>query len=403
MSSTAGLVVVGASLAGLRAVEGARKAGYQGPVTLVGAEAHLPYDRPPLSKRFLDPDSDPEAVTHRSADELGELDVQLRFSSQAIGLDAEAEELQLNGETLSYDALVIATGATARQLPHDYLPGVHPLRTLEDAQSIRRGLDGARSVLIVGGGFIGSEVASAARKRGLPVTIVEAAPLPLARAVGEEMAGVCAGLHWRHGTRLRCGITVEDFEGDDRVERAVLSDGSSIDADLVVVGVGAEPTTGWLEGSGLRIDDGVLCNETLCAGPGNVFAAGDVARWKNKHFDRMMRLEHWTSSAEQGALAGRNAANPAEATTYETVPYFWSDWYEHRLQMVGIPQSDEVRLMWKAGDDRWLALYREDDRLVGALGLNMQSKIMKLRAMIKRHATWGDALKFCDEKLRDLL
>lgn len=399
VNAPAGLVVVGASLAGLRAVEGARKAGFEGPLTLIGAEEHLPYDRPPLSKQFLEPESDAQPVLHRSAAELEALGVELRLGSAATGLDTSAQEVSVANESVPYEALVIATGATPRRLPHDDVPGIHVLRTLEDAQHVRRGLDNAQSVLVVGGGFIGSEVASAARKRDLTVTIVEAAPLPLARAVGEEMAESCAKLHPRFGTDLRCGITVEGFEGDGRVERARLSDGTTIEADLVVVGVGADPATGWLETSALTIDDGVACDETLCAGPPNIFAAGDVARWTNPLFERSMRLEHWTSSAEQGAVAGRNAADPDNASPYPTVPYFWSDWYGQRLQMVGVPTSGETALFGDRDGERWMALYREGDRVVGALGLNMQSKIMKVRALIHRRAAWADSLAFCRDAL----
>lgn len=387
-------VVVGASLAGLRAVESARKAGYSGRLLLVGAEEHLPYDRPPLSKTFLDPGDEPAMPHHRTEDELRALDVELRLGVPATALDTAGREIILgDDEWLRYERLVIATGARARQLPGKQLDGMHTLRTVEDARSIRRALDAGCRTVVVGGGFIGSEVASAARKRDVDVTILEAAPLPLVRAVGEQMAAPCADLHARNGTELRCGVSVTGLEGEDRVEGVALSDGSVLPADLVVVGIGADPVTDWLTDSGLQVDDGVVCDETLRADT-EVYAAGDVARWPNPLFGRTMRLEHWTSAAEQGAAAARNALAPAEATPYGTVPYFWSDWYTDKLQMVGITAADEVTVIGDLDGTRWLALYRHEDLLVGALALNMPGKIMKYRAMIGRRTAWQDALAF---------
>ena len=394
MTEQAAFVVVGASLAGLRAVEAARKAGYTGRLVLVGAEPHLPYDRPPLSKAFLDPGEPPPVPHHRTQDELDGLDVELRLGSPATGLDTAAREVALaDGERLPYRQVVLATGAQARHLPGERLPGVHALRTLDDARAIRSALDAGCRAVVIGGGFIGSEVASAARKRDLPVTVLEAAPMPLVRAVGEQMAPACAALHDRHGTELRCGVAVAALEGDGRVERVVLSDGQVLPADLVVVGIGADPVTDWLQDSGLELDDGVVCDQTLRAADG-VYAAGDVARWHNPQFDRAMRLEHWTSAAEQGAAAARNALDPQNASAYKTVPYFWSDWYTDKLQMVGITDADEVRVIGDLDDERWVALYRSGDSLVGALSLNMPGKIMKYRAMIMRGTVWDDALAF---------
>jgi len=342
-------VVVGASLAGLRAVEAARKAGHTGPITLVGAEEHLPYDRPPLSKAFLAGGPEPEVPHHKTADELAALDVDLRLGAPATGLDLEAREVVLDGERLPYDALVIATGASARHLPGERLPGVHTLRTLDDARAVRAGLDAGARTVIVGAGFIGSEVASAAHARGLPVTVVEGAPVPLVRAVGEHAAPLCAALHDRYGTDLRCGVGVAALEGDGRVETVVLTDGTRLPADLVVVGIGATPATEWLEGSGLGLDDGVLCDATLATAAPGVYAAGDVARWTSPVTGRPVRVEHWTSAADQGALAARNALAPDAASQCTGVPYFWSDWYGHKLQMVGEHTCDEVEVVGEPG------------------------------------------------------
>ena len=247
--------------------------------------------------------------------------------------------------------------------------------------------------VVVGASLSGLRAVESARKRDVDVTILEAAPLPLVRAVGEQMAAACADLHARNGTELRCGVSVTGLEGEGRVEGVALSDGSVLPADLVVVGIGADPVTDWLIASGLHVEDGVVCDETLRAGP-EVYAAGDVARWHNALFGRTMRLEHWTSAAEQGAAAARNALAPARATPYSAVPYFWSDWYRDKLQMVGITAADEVTVIGDLDDARWLALYRQDDLLVGTLGLNMPGKIMKYRAMIGWRTAWQDALAF---------
>ncbi|MBN9739143.1 MULTISPECIES: FAD-dependent oxidoreductase [unclassified Pseudonocardia] len=402
------LVVVGASLAGLRAVEAARKAGHTGRITLVGAEPHLPYDRPPLSKAFLD-DSELPDVAFREERHLREdLDVALELGCPASGLDTEHRTVEIGDRELNFDTLVIATGAHARRLPAaDGIDGVHLLRTLDDARAVRASLEAGAETVVVGSGFIGSEVASAVRRRGLPVTIVEAAPTPLVRAIGEQMGGALAELHHREGTDLRCGVSVTGLGTDHggRVTTVQLSDGSKVRTDLVVAGIGADPATTWLQDSQLGIDNGVVADSTLRAldttgrpVPG-VYVAGDVARWHNPLFDRTMRIEHWTSAAEQGAAAARNALDPEAAKPYSTVPYFWSDWYGQRIQFVGLTVADEVRVVSGAPDtDRFVALYRTGDRLGGALTLNGQSVIMKYRNQIAKGGSWDDALAFADKR-----
>lgn len=396
------LVVVGASLAGLRAVEAARKTGFDGSITLIGAEEHLPYDRPPLSKEFLNAAEDGMQADHppfhdeaHLTDELG---ATLRLGTPASGLDTEARQVALGDGEVHYDALVIATGAHARRLP-TALDGVHALRTIDDAHAIRDALEAGARTVVIGAGFIGSEIAASARKRGGEVTVVEALPTPLVRAIGDTMGPAVAALHERNGTRLLCGAAVDELVGDGHVSAVRLSDGTELPADLVVVGIGAEPATDWLEHSGLTIDNGVVCDEKLSAGVPGVYAAGDIARWHNPLFDRLQRLEHWTSAAEQGAVAARNALDPANAKPYSTVPYFWSDWYGSRIQFVGITDADEVAVV--DGDidgDKWVALYRKDDRLVGALTLNGQSVIMKYRGQIMKGTNWSDALAFAEKR-----
>ncbi len=396
--NAAPVVVVGASLAGLRTVEAFRRAGYDGPLTLVGAEPHLPYDRPPLSKQFLDAAEPPTVPTYRDESQLRDLGVELLLGVSATGLDTDSCEVVLDDRHLPYRTLVVATGAHARTLPDlDLaLEGVHMLRTVDDAAALRRDLDAARRVVVVGGGFIGSEVAAAARKRGLEVTIVEAAPRPLVRAVGEQMAQVCSSLHARNGTELRCGVGVQEVHGNGRVHNVVLTDGTTLAADVVVVGVGAAPTTDWLNGSGVTVTDGVVCDETLATGVPGVYAAGDVARWPNELFGREMRLEHWTSASEQATAVARNALDPRAATAHQSVPYFWSDWYGQKLQMVGTCDGEDVAVFGDVSADRWLALYRDGDRVTGALSLNLPGRIMKFRALIHRRAPWADAVDLAE-------
>ncbi|MBI3213419.1 MAG: FAD-dependent oxidoreductase [Mycobacterium sp.] len=399
------LVVVGASLAGLRAVEAARKAGFEGAITLIGAERHLPYDRPPLSKDFLGvTETGAEAAVpfFRTDDVFAEeLRVELLLGSPATSLDVDRKIVGVGDREVPYDALVIATGSKLRTLPDtDHLDGVHGLRTLDDSLAIRAALDAGARTVVIGAGFIGSEVAASAQKRGVPVTVVEALPTPLVRATGTEMGAAIASLHERNGTTLLCGTGVKAVEGGDRVERVVLSDGRILDADLVVVGIGVSPNTDWLEGSGLTLDNGVVCDETLWTGVPGVYAAGDVANWMNPMFGVRQRMENWTAAAEQGAAAARNAIDPANAKPYETVPYFWSDWYGSRIQFVGVPDCDEVLLVDGDvdSDERWTALYRHGDRLVGALTVNGQTVIMKYRRMIAQKASWAQALEFAEKR-----
>ena len=406
------LVVVGASLAGLRAAEAARAAGHQGTVTLVGAEPHLPYDRPPLSKALLEPGAASEVRPLNGAADLAAApDVTTFLGTPASRLDPERRLVHVGDDAVEYDALVVATGSRPVMLPDaDELAGVHALRTHEDAVAVRRGLDAGARVVVIGGGFIGSEVASAARKRGLTATVVEREPGLLARSLGPEPGAICAGLHRDAGTGLRLGVGVAGLHGDgsDRVCGVELEDGSLLDADLVVVGVGVRPNTQWLEDSGIALhqgDRGIIGTPTLATSLPGVWAAGDVVHFPNRLFDgEIQRLEHWTSAAEQGTLAARNALGlnalgvADEQAELATVPYFWSDWYGHRLQFVGTPKADEVRVVGPAGPGA-LVLYRRGPRLVGTFTVNRPREIMKFRRRILEPAGWLAALADAEERV----
>jgi NADPH-dependent 2,4-dienoyl-CoA reductase/sulfur reductase-like enzyme len=402
LSTLRTIVIVGASLAGLRAAETVRREGYDDRLALIGAEPHLPYDRPPLSKELLAGEWEPEQTALRQQP-YDELDLDLGLGRRATGLDVAGRVVELDdGERRTFDGLVIATGARPRTLPGmPPLEGIFVLRTLDDCLTIRARLDQRPRVVVIGAGFIGSEVAATCRGRGLDVTVLEMLPVPMARGVGPVIGDVCGQLHRDHGVDLRCGVEVAGFEGGERVERVRLADGGTIDADLVVVGVGVVPETGWLEGSGLTLDDGVVCDETCLAAPG-IVAAGDVARWPNPLFDgESMRLEHWTNATEQGVAAARRLlAGDAKPEPFAPVPFVWSDQYDVKIQTVGwIRGDDEVVIADGSLDDRrFVALFGRDDRLVGALGFSRPRLVMQYRRMIAERASWADALTYASQK-----
>jgi len=396
VSAPSSVTIVGASLAGLRAAETLRRDGFDGPITLIGDEAHEPYDRPPLSKQVLAGDWEPDRIALTPSDKLADLDLDPRFGATAAGFDLASRTLRLTGgqtegETLEVDALLIATGARCRTLgePRE---GVHVLRSLDDCLALRADFDAAPDrVVVVGAGFIGAEVAATARTRGLDVTVVEALPAPLIRVLGPEMGEVCAAVHRDHGVDLRTGVGVEGFDGAGRVERVRLTDGSAVDASVVVVGIGVVPNTEWLEGSGLALDDGVVCDAAGLAAPG-VAAAGDVARWPNRRFGEVMRVEHWDNAAAQGAHSARALLGAAEP--YEPVPWFWSDQYDRKIQLAGhVRPDDEVRVVaGSVAERRFAALYGRGGRLMGALGFNRPRHVMRYRAMIEQGAAFEEAL-----------
>ena len=395
MANLSRYVVVGASLAGLRAVEALRRAGYDGAITMVGAEAHLPYDRPPLSKEILAGKWEPERAGLRESESYADLDVDFRLGLEANGLDPRARELQLDGcGRLPFDGLIIATGARPRVLPNTPdLAGIYTLRTLDDCRALRGEFEAGPRVVVVGAGFIGAEVAATARGRGLDVTLLEALPVPLARALGEEMGEACAALHRDHGVDLRCGVSVAGFDGAGRVERVRLADGATVAADVVVVGIGVTPNTSWLESSGLPLRDGVVCDATCAVAPG-IYAAGDVARWDNPLFGEEMRVEHWTNAVEQGAAAAENLlAGPERARPFASVPFFWSDQYDTKIQYVGSSRADdEVRVVHgSVRENRFVAIYGRNGRIVAALTFNWPRLLLDYRRLIGERASWDDA------------
>lgn len=397
MDASSTIVIAGFSLAGLRAAEALRRAGFEGRIVALNGEAHAPYDRPPLSKEVLAGSWEPGQTT-LAAQGLDHLSLELRNETRAGALDAGARVLTTDaGERIGYDGLVIATGATPRRLPaQPDLDNVFTLRTLDDAKGLRRALDGARRVCVIGAGFIGAEVAATCRGRDLEVTVLEALAQPMVRGLGATIGAACAQLHRDHGVDLRLGVTVEAIEGDGRVERVRLADGTTVECDVLVVGIGVVPNTDWLEGSGLRIDNGVVCDQTMVAAPGAV-ACGDVARFDNALFDGLsMRLEHWTNASEQADYAARRllAGTEAPFEPFAPVPFVWSDQYGIKIQSAGsFSADDDVFVAHGTLEDyKFVALFGRAGRLVGALAFRQPRLLMQYRRLISQRASWDEAL-----------
>lgn len=392
------VAVVGASLAGLSAARSLRKRGYDGRLVVIGDELHRPYDRPPLSKEFL-------------AGAIGEADLALErddedlraewlFGVRATGLDRARRAVRLaDGREVRTDGVVVATGAAALRLPGTDGPaGVHTLRTLDDARALRAELALGGRLVVIGGGFIGAEVASTAHALGLEVTVVEAAPTPLAGALGEAMGGIVSALHTDHGVRLLCGVGVKGLSGGERhgaavppeaaggrVDAVLLEDGRSIPADTVVVGVGARPCVEWLEGSGVELGNGVTCGADGRTSLPGVVAVGDCADWYDPHTGAHRRVEHWTGAVERpdaavAALLSWGATEPGVPRP----PYFWSDQYGVRIQFVGhAAGADSVTVEEGTTDDRsFLAVYRRAGRPVGVLGMNQPRLFTRWRKQL---------------------
>ncbi|MDO8389149.1 MAG: FAD-dependent oxidoreductase [Actinomycetota bacterium] len=395
------VVVVGASLAGLRACETLRMDGYDGPLTLVGAEAEIPYDRPPLSKKVLAGEWEAERIRLRKADDFASLALDLRLGVRATALHTDRRSIALaDGTELVYDGLIIATGASPRHLPSQpALDGVVTLRTLQESLTLHALIaDGTARVVVIGAGFIGLEVAATARQLGCAVTVLEGLPAPLVRGLGAQMGTAVAAVHGRNGVQLRCGVRVDGLEGEGRVSGVRLEGGEVVPADVVVVGIGVAPNTAWLEGSGLQLGDGIVCDASLNVGVPGVYAAGDIVRWPNAAFpgDAPMRVEHWTNAAEQGAAAASNllaTSKGDEPTPFQSVPFFWSDQFDSRIQFIGRAHGDdEVHVFTGSTDGNFAALYGHGGKLRGVLGVSMPRMVMPFRALLAEHASWDDAL-----------
>lgn len=411
------VVVVGASLAGWAAVSALRDEGYDGDVVVLDASPALPTDRPPLSKQVLAGDWEPERAAQPLADRIGELSVDLRLGVAATrmgpargdGPRAARAVGCSDGSTLEAAGVVLATGASPRSLPGPPVPGVHVLRTVDDCLALRADLDaGPSRVAVVGAGFIGAEVAATCRSRGLEVTMVEALDVPLQRALPSRVGGYVADLHRFHGVDLRLSVGVERLltTPEGRVAGLLLGDGTEVAAEVVVVGIGVVPAVGWLEGSDLVVDDGVRCDETLLAAPG-VVAAGDVASWPNPHFGEVMRVEHWEHAIEQGEAAGRRLLDGGAGTPFATVPWFWSDQYDRKLQLAGRPAAGDEAVVVEgdpgegpAGERRFAIAFRrrgpDGDRCTGVLGVSRPRHVAQARMLLADSLDWAPVAELFD-------
>jgi len=383
--STNGIVIVGGGLAAARTAEQLRKSGYRAPVAVVSDEQHLPYDRPPLSKEVLqDAGKTLDDVVLKPAEFYADNDIALILGSPAQSLDTAGRTVTLtDGTVLDYDELVIATGLVPKRIPSfPDLAGIRVLRSYDEALALREHAAAARRAVVVGAGFIGCEVAASLRKLGIDVVLVEPQPAPLATVLGEQIGELVARLHRAEGVDVRTGVGVAEVRdsGTGTVAGVVLSDGTELDADLVVVGIGSRPATDWLVGSGVQLDNGVVCDDVGRTSEPHVWALGDVASWRDAA-GHQVRVEHWSNVADQArvlvpAMLGQEATSPA------VVPYFWSDQYDIKIQCLGEPEAGDVVHVVEDDGRKFLAYYERDGVLAGVVGGGMPGKVMKARAKI---------------------
>ena len=378
-----GMVIVGAGLAGAAAAEELRERGYDGEVTLVGAEPHLPYERPPLSKDVLLGEKDLDSATVHDAAWYADHDVEVRVSATTTGIDLARRVVATDAGELGYDELLLATGSEPRHVPAFDRSGarVAYLRTREDSAALRAALLEKPRVVIVGGGWIGLEVAAAARAAGAPVTLVESQAQPLLAVMGETVAGMFADLHREHDVDLRLGVSVESMEPD----RVVLSGGDAVPADLVVVAIGAAPRVDLAERAGLATDNGVLVDARLRTSDPHVFAAGDIAHHDHPLLGHRLRVEHWDNALQQGKVAARNMLGAGEA--YERAPYFYTDQYDLGMEYVGHATGEQLDHLVVRGDlagRRAVFLWHDDGRVLAGMHVNEWDAGDPLRTLVGR-------------------
>ncbi|HZA12718.1 NAD(P)/FAD-dependent oxidoreductase [Mycobacterium sp.] len=385
------VVIVGGGLAAARTAEQLRRADFAGPITIVSDEVHLPYDRPPLSKQVLR--SELDDATLKPPEFYRQNDIALMLGSAVRSLDTVTQTVTLEDRTtLQYDELVIATGLVPKRIPSfPELAGIHVLRSFDQSMALREGAAAARRAVVIGAGFIGCEVAASLRGLGVDVAMVEPQPQPLASVLGERIGALVSRLHRAEGVDLRTGTGVAEVRGEDRVQQVVLTDGTELGTDLVVVGIGSRPATDWLAGSGVHVDDGVVCDHIGRTSVPHVWALGDVASWQDAT-GHQARVEHWSNVAEQArvlvpALLGQDV--PANLVV---VPYFWSDQYDVKIQCLGEPEADDIIHLVADDGRRFLAYYERDGVVAGVVGAGMPGQVMKTRAKIASGAPISDVL-----------
>ncbi len=389
-SSDIGIVIVGGGLAAARTAEQLRRSEFAGRITIVSDEAHLPYDRPPLSKEVLRKEVDDVALKPREF--YDENNIILRLGSAATSLDTAAQTVTLaDGTVLGYDELVITTGLVPRRIPtFPDLEGIRVLRSFDESLALRQHATEAQRAVVIGAGFIGCEVAASLRSLGVDVVLVEPLPTPLAAVLGEQIGGLVARLHRDEGVDVRTGVSVAEVRGQGHVDSVVLSDGTELPADLVVVGIGSRPATEWLDGSGVAVDNGVLCDEAGRTSVPNVWALGDVASWRDPT-GHQARVEHWSNVADQArvvvpSMLGQDVPSAA------VVPYFWSDQYDVKIQCLGEPEATDIVHLVEDDGRKFLAYYERNGVVVGVVGGGMAGKVMKVRGKIAAAAPIAELL-----------
>ena len=401
-----GAVLVGGGLAAIAAARSLRANGWDRPITLVAAERGAPYDRPPLSKQYLTGHVRADEIELARSGELAELEVRLLAGRRAIALDPARYTVTLDDRTrLNYETLLIATGAAARRLADPGFPDVHYLRTLHDADSLARALRRGGRLAVIGAGFIGLEVAASAISLGLAVSVLESAPGPLTRVLGADAGAAIAGLHRARGVELRCGVRELDLAvagGRIRARWRTQDGPDETMADTVVAGIGAEPRVGWLSGSGIEVDDGVVCDAGGRTSSAGVYAAGDVSRWANALTGSTHRVEQWQAALEQGSVAGANMAADLEVAgasvrQWASVPYFWSDQYEHKVQFCGSTGPISLSAPTVRGVVTCYAP-AADAPLSGVLALDSPAALAGGRRLVAQRASWGEARAWLGEQ-----
>jgi len=398
-------VIVGASLAGAKAAETLRAEGFDGRVVMIGAEAERPYERPPLSKDYLRGEVGREKVYVHDEAFYAANEIELRLGRTAVNVDPSINEVALDdGKRLRYDRLLLATGAEPRRLSvaGEALDGVLYLRSVGDSDALRERLDRGGSVVVIGAGWIGAEVAASARQCGLDVTVIDPAEVPLRRVLGSEVGAIYRDLHTDHGVRMLMGTGVASLEGSTDVERVRTSDGRTIDCDLVVVGVGVRPRAQLAAQAGLYVDDGVLVDEYLQTSMPGVFAAGDVAMTHYPFYGRRIRVEHWANALHQGPVAGRNMLGRSEA--YDRLPYFFSDQYDVGMEYAGLaPTWDRVVFRGDPASREFIAFWLGQDRVVAGMNVGVWDVADQIQRLIRERVAVDDRrLADPDVELGDL-
>ena len=399
-------VIVGASLAGATAAVTLRQEGADGTITLIGAENKPPYERPPLSKAYLRGETPFETALVRPPAFYAEQGIETIFGCRAVRIDASGRFVELDdGRRVPFDRLLIATGGRNRRfsVAGADLDGIYSLRTVQDADRIRAETIAGRRVVVVGMGFIGSEVAASLRQKDLDVVAIEPSKTPLARVLGEDVGQCLADLHRAHGVRTVFEDTVVAFEGTSRVERVLTKGGRRLECDFVVVGIGIDPVVDVLDGSGIHVDNGVLVDEYCQTNVSGIYAAGDVANHYHPLFKRRIRVEHWQNAIKQGTAAARNMLGRHVA--YDEVHWFWSDQYDANLQYAGFHSAwEQLVVRGRLGSDGFLACYVNEGRIDAAVALNRAKDLRRVMPLIKaRRPVDLDQLRDESVDLRSLL